>query len=240
MSFNIKNYKLEIIMLLIIIIPLLILGLAAIKNKKDFQVHGTNEISKINGEDLKPLELREYGGIKLDSVYDFRENSIKGPQYIDINDYTLKITGMVEEEKEYTYEEIINRSTRKKVAKLTCVEGWSVNLLWEGIVLRDLLKEANPNPEANKIIFHAYDGYTTNHHTEYIMDYDILMAHKMNNITLMPERGFPFQLVAEGEWGYKWVKWITEIEFTDDPDYRGYWEARGYSDTGKLGESFLD
>jgi DMSO/TMAO reductase YedYZ molybdopterin-dependent catalytic subunit len=40
--------------------------------------------------------------------------------------------------------------------------------------------------------------------------------------------------------GYKWVKWITEIELSDDEDYQGYWESRGYSDSGDLGESFFD
>ena len=40
--------------------------------------------------------------------------------------------------------------------------------------------------------------------------------------------GYPFQLVAEDKWGYKWIKWIVKIELTDDPSYRGYWEQRGY------------
>ena len=51
----------------------------------------------------------------------------------------------------------------------------------------------------------------------------------MNGLVLPPERGFPFQLVAESKFGYKWVKWITEIEVSDDAEYLGYWERRGYS-----------
>ena len=61
----------------------------------------------------------------------------------------------------------------------------------------------------------------------------------MNNITFPPERGFPFQLVAESKFGYKWIKWITEIELYDDADYRGYWESRGYSNNAELEEDFL-
>jgi DMSO/TMAO reductase YedYZ molybdopterin-dependent catalytic subunit len=60
----------------------------------------------------------------------------------------------------------------------------------------------------------------------------------MNNLTLPSERGFPFQLVAEDRWGYKWVKWITDIEISDNEDYEGFWESRGYSNTGNLNESF--
>jgi len=66
------------------------------------------------------------------------------------------------------------------------------------------------------------------------------MAHKMNNLTLAAERGLPFQLVAESKWGYKWIKWITEIELSDEVNYKGYWESRGYSKGGDLDESFLE
>jgi len=62
----------------------------------------------------------------------------------------------------------------------------------------------------------------------------------MNGVPLPPERGFPFQLIAESKWGYKWIKWITEIELSNDSNYKGYWESRGYSDTGNLDESFLN
>ena len=53
----------------------------------------------------------------------------------------------------------------------------------------------------------------------------------------MPQHGFPFRLVAEDKWGYKWIKWIDEIELSDNPDYQGYWEQRGYSESGNLSES---
>ena len=72
------------------------------------------------------------------------------------------------------------------------------------------------------------------------MDNHVLMAYKMNGLTLPPERGFPFQLVAESKWGYKWIKWITKIELSDDVNYRGYWEKRGYSNTANLDESFFE
>ena len=53
-------------------------------------------------KELKPVEVREYEGAKLSSVDDFRENSIKGPQYVDIDTYRLKVTGLVENPKSYT------------------------------------------------------------------------------------------------------------------------------------------
>lgn len=189
---------------------------------------------------LAPVEIREYEGVDLSSINAFRENSIKGPQEIDVESYTLRITGLVAKSKNYTYDEVMNRHQNyKKVVTLDCVEGWSATILWEGVLVRDLLAEAEPLANAEVLIFHAYDGYTTSLPIDYMMDNDILMAYKMNDVILPPERGFPFQLVAESKWGYKWIKWITEIELSDDANYRGYWEGRGYSNSADLNESFF-
>ena len=191
-------------------------------------------------EGLAPVEVREYEGVDLSSINAFRENSIKGPQEIDVESYTLRITGLVTNSTSYTYDEVLNRYQHyKKVVTLDCVEGWSVTILWEGLLVRDLLAEAEPLANAEVLIFHAYDGYTTSLPVDYIMDNDILIAYKMNDVILPPERGFPFQLVAESKWGYKWIKWITEIELSADANYRGYWESRGYSNSADLDESFF-
>lgn len=190
--------------------------------------------------DLEPVEVREYQGENLSSVNSFRENSIKGPQQVDIASYRLKVSGLVANPGEYTYDEVIKSNNHyKKVVTLDCVEGWSVKILWEGILVRDLLEKAKPLAEAKVIIFHAYDGYTTSLPVEYFTENNILMAYKMNEITIQPERGFPFQLVAESKWGYKWIKWITEIELSDNVDYEGYWERRGYSNSGDLDKPFF-
>ena len=190
---------------------------------------------------LETVEIREYEGIDLSSADAFRENSIKGPQAIDIESYNLSITGLCQEPKSYTYDKVIGDYTNyKKVSTLHCVEGWSVTILWEGVLVRELIEQSNPLSEAKVVIFHAYDGYTTSFPIEYIMDNDIILAHKMNGLILPAERGFPFQLVAESKWGYKWIKWVTKIELSDDVDYEGYWESKGYSNTGDLDESFYD
>jgi len=184
---------------------------------------------------LEPAEVREYQGEDLSSVKDFRENSIKGPQYVDIEKYQLEITGLIENPMSYSYDEVINGyQNYKKAVTLYCVEGWDATILWEGMLVSDLLAEAKPLPEAQVVIFHAYDGYTTSLPLDYIIDNDILMAYKMNEIIMPPDRGFPFELVAESKWGYKWIKWVTTIELSDDVDYRGYWESRGFSSTADL------
>jgi DMSO/TMAO reductase YedYZ molybdopterin-dependent catalytic subunit len=180
-------------------------------------------------------ELREYQGQQLSSINDFHENSILGPQHVDKSAYELKITGLVENPTTYSYEEVVNNFTHyTKVVPLHCVEGWTVNILWEGMLVRDLIQAAQTLSGAKVIIFHAYDGDTTSFPIDYVMNYNIIMASKMNGLTLPAERGFPFQLVAEDKWGYKWLKWITQIEISDNEAYKGYWESYGYSNSGWL------
>jgi DMSO/TMAO reductase YedYZ molybdopterin-dependent catalytic subunit len=184
---------------------------------------------------LYPQEIREYQGENLSSISAFRENSIKGPQKVSEATYRLTIMGLVNRTVEYTYNEVLSKFQRyQKVVTLLCVEGWSVKILWEGFLVNDLLQEAGVSPDAVAVIFHAYDGYTTALPLDYVTNKNIIIAYKMNGITLPPERGFPFQLVAESQYGYKWIKWITRIELTDNPDYLGYWESRGYPNNATL------
>jgi DMSO/TMAO reductase YedYZ molybdopterin-dependent catalytic subunit len=184
---------------------------------------------------LYPEEIREYEGQDLTSIGDFIENSIKGPQHVNASTYRLTITGLVNKTVEYTYDDVINGFQKyQKVVTLHCVEGWSVKILWEGFLVKDLLNEAGIDPQAVVVIFYAYDGYSTSLPLNYILENDILIAYKMNGLTLPPERGFPFQLVAESKYGYKWIKWITGIELSDNVNYKGFWESRGWPNDADL------
>lgn len=222
-----RKNKVKIAVAAVLLISIILLGLAFYERYKKETIQ------------LPFEEIKDYNGTRLDSVNDFRENSIKGVQTISISSYKLKITGLVKNPKEYTYDQIINKQSYEKIVTLNCVEGWSATILWKGILLRDLFDEAIPDSNAKMIIFHAYDGYTVTYPINYFYDdKKILMAYEMNNETIIPARGYPFVLVAEDKWGYKWIKWITEIEFSDDVNYKGFWESRGYSKEGNLNESF--
>jgi DMSO/TMAO reductase YedYZ molybdopterin-dependent catalytic subunit len=185
------------------------------------------------GGALPSAEVRDYKGQRLDSVSDFRENSIKGPQNVDISTYRLDVSGAVAAPATYTYDEVLSKETTyTKVVRLDCVEGWSVTILWEGVLLSDVIDRSAPSAEATTVVFHSADGYTTSLPLSFVRDRKILLAYKMNGITIPPERGYPFMVVAEDHWGYKWAKWVTGIELSSDPNYLGYWEQRGYSQSG--------
>ena len=45
-----------------------------------------------------------------------------------------------------TYDEILNRQTYRKAVTLNCVEGWSAKILWEGILVKELIQEVKSCP----------------------------------------------------------------------------------------------
>ncbi len=185
-------------------------------------------------------ELRNANGTPLDSVSAYRENSIHGPPAVEIASYELAVGGAVASPRNYTYGEVLDRFPREsRVVTLSCVEGWDATSLFEGVAVTDLLNASSLSPDATTVIFTALDGYTTSLPLSAIRDGRLLIAFRVNNLTLPRSLGFPFILVAEDRWGYKWCRWVTRIEASSDASYRGFWERRGYSNDGDVNRSFF-
>ena len=182
---------------------------------------------------LYPGEVTQYQNQSLTPINgfigEFLATSIAGAQYVNQTTYRLTVTGLVNQPQEYTYDDLVNNfSARQQVSTLLCVEGWGADVLWEGVSVNDILQASGVNPQANTIIFYASDGYSTSLPLNYVVENNLMLAYKMNNVTLTPQTGFPFMLVAQNQYGYKWIKWVTEIEVSNNANYLGYWESRGY------------
>jgi DMSO/TMAO reductase YedYZ molybdopterin-dependent catalytic subunit len=188
--------------------------------------------------EINGTETRTYEGQSLSSARDFRDQTISADQRIDAGAYTLSITGRVSAPKTFSYDDVLRFPHFKKVVRLSCVEGWDVTALWEGVLLRDLIDEAGPLPGAGSVIFRTADGDSTSLDLDYIVGRGVMLAFRINDVPLPPERGYPFRVIAEDKWGYKWAKWVTGIELAEFGG-TGYWEARGYSSNGDLNQSFL-
>jgi len=215
------------IIILLIILILVIVIIAVVEYQQ-------NQPVKLQG-----VQVNNYQGQKLTPMNNMPKTSIKGTQYLNMSNYTLQVTGLVQNPRNYTYDEVLNHTAYQKVVTLNCVEGWDATILWQGVLVSDILKDVKPLPSGTTIIFTAADNYTTSFPIDYLYNNNILLAYKMNNVTIPPEYGFPFQLVAESKWGYKWIKWVTKIEVSNNTNYTGYWESRGYTNGGNLNQSFL-
>ena len=180
------------------------------------------------------VEIRQYQGQNLSAISDIPETDIAGAQHVSLDTYRLKVSGLVATPLELTYDQVLAYEHFSRVVTLHCVEGWDATILWEGVRIADILAAAGVRDGAQVVIFHAADGYTSSLPLAYIQANSILLAFKMNGLTLSADTGFPFQVVAELKWGYKWVKWVDGIELSSDTSYRGYWETQGYNNNGDL------
>lgn len=194
-------------------------------------------VSAATMERYREGELREFNGTKLDPAVGPRDNSIKGIQQVDISRYQLIVDGLVNVPASYTYDQVKALPGEQRLVTIYCVEGWDATILWKGVSLKNLFETAGVQAEANTVIFHAVDGYTTSLPLQEILDNDLMLAYDANGIALPPEMGYPFILVAQDKWGYKWARWVSRIELSSDVSYQGYWETRGYSNEGNLNES---
>jgi len=157
---------------------------------------------------------------------------------IDKDTYKLTVDGLVEKPLSLSYADLQAFPQISKLADLPCVEGWSFTAKWTGPTLTSIMDEAGVKPEAKILIFHTADDANPGYSSltiSYIRENNIIIALKDNDVTLPPERGFPFQVVAESKFGYKWSKWITRIEVSDNENFRGYWESDGYNNNGDAG-----
>ena len=204
---------------------------------------GTGSTATSTTNTLGEIEATEFQGFKLTPISQQRNNALAGTQHIDKATYKLTVDGLVNKPLTLTYADLQAYPQEDRLMDLNCVEGWDFTAKWTGPSLNAIFADAGVKPEAKIVIFYTTDdsvGYSSLD-LSYVQQNDIIIALKDNDITLPPERGFPFQVVAMSKFGYKWAKWITRIELSDNTSFRGYWETQGYSNNASVnGPAFGD
>ena len=151
---------------------------------------------------------------------------------IDTSRWAFTISGMVEKERNISYQDFMSLPRVKVFSDIHCVTGWSkLNNLWEGVSTRVVGELSRILPEAKFVIVHAARGFTTNLSLDDFFESDVLFAIKRNNKVLSPEHGYPVRLVVPRLYFWKSAKWVVGVEFTEE-DRKGFWESRGYHNHG--------
>ena len=146
--------------------------------------------------------------------------------------WRLRVTGLAENALALTLAEFLALPQDTTVSDIHCVTAWSrYDNHWSGVLSRTLLDLVRPKPEARHVIFHAYDGYTTNVSLEAFAGNDVLLAHSWEGTPLTREHGGPVRVIIPRSYFWKSAKWVTRIEFSAE-DRPGFWEVRGYHNEG--------
>lgn len=152
---------------------------------------------------------------------------------IDGDTWTLTIGGRVENETVLTIEDLRAMPSKDVKATLRCVDGFEDTAVWKGVPLGHVLDMVGLLDDADEVLFRASDGYHSSLTVEDAYGEDVLLCYEMNGETLPVNQGYPLKVVVPDKWGYKWVKWIYEIEVVDY-DHQGYWESRGWDDDADI------
>ncbi len=148
--------------------------------------------------------------------------------HIDLATWSLVVDGLVALPLVWDWTTFQAQPQIDDVSDIHCVTTWSrFDNQWRGVSARHLLAQVNPLPEAQFLVFHAYDGYTTNLPLSAFDDGDVLLAHSWNGAPLTIEHGGPVRVIVPKLYFWKSTKWINRIEFTVE-DRLGFWEQRGY------------
>jgi DMSO/TMAO reductase YedYZ molybdopterin-dependent catalytic subunit len=164
-----------------------------------------------------------------------------GVPHIDPDDWTLTITGMVDNELTLTFEELLERPMMERYVTIACVsnevgDDLVDNAKWLGTPLAELLNEAGVQAGASQIVGRAVGGWTCGFPTELAFDgRDAMVAVGMNGEPLPVDHGFPARLIIPGLYGYvSATKWLREIELTTWDGFYAYWVPRGWAKEGPI------
>ncbi|AZZ52517.1 molybdopterin-dependent oxidoreductase [Rathayibacter festucae] len=161
---------------------------------------------------------------------------------VDPADWSLRITGMVEEEITLTWDELLALPLEEHLVTLSCVSnevGGDLigTALWLGYPIRELLARARPTAGADMVLSRSIDGFTASSPLEVLTDEGraSLLAVGMNGQPLPVEHGFPVRMVVPGLYGYvSATKWVTELKVTTFEDDVAYWSTRGWTERGPI------
>lgn len=160
---------------------------------------------------------------------------------IDPGTWTLRITGMVENEVELTFAELLALPLEESTTTLTCVSnpvGGDLigNATWLGYPIRLLLARAKPQPGADMVLSRSEDGWTASTPLEVLTDdRNAILAVGMNGVPLPLEHGYPVRMVVPGLYGYvSATKWVVELNVTRFDRESAYWTSRGWTERGPV------
>ncbi|WP_254785347.1 molybdopterin-dependent oxidoreductase [Arthrobacter sp. ok362] len=160
---------------------------------------------------------------------------------VDPEEWTLKVTGLVEREIELDFATLLAKPLTERHVTIACVSnevGGDLigNARWLGWPVRELLSMAGPKAGADMVLSRSTDGWTAGTPLEALTDSrDALLVVGMNGEPLPLEHGFPVRLIVPGLYGYvSATKWVTELKVTRYADDVAYWTPRGWSERGPI------
>jgi methionine sulfoxide reductase catalytic subunit len=155
-------------------------------------------------------------------------------KYVDkftTNPWTVEISGLVNKPQTLAIEDLIAKMPiEERLYRHRCVEAWAMAVPWVGFPFKEIIKLCEPKSNAKFVKLTTFFKPTEVPRQD-LQNYPhpytegLTMAEAMNDLTMLAtgiyghelpkQHGAPIRLVVPWKYGFKSIKSIAKIEFTD-------------------------
>jgi DMSO/TMAO reductase YedYZ molybdopterin-dependent catalytic subunit len=149
------------------------------------------------------------------------------PPPVDVAAWRLRVEGAVGRPLSLSYADVARLPRREIVAALDCTGGWYSVQRWQGVSVGELLERVGVSERAASVTFEAVSGYRRRFPLSEARGYLLALGVLPDAAPGQPDafrpldhgHGAPARLVAPGERGMEWVKWVTRIHVNKTSAY---------------------
>ena len=174
------------------------------------------------------------------NYYEFSENKNlwRDAQAMKTNPWTIEFAGLVNQPRRMGYEDLLKQVTlEERIYRHRCVEAWAMTVPWTGFPMAELLKVAEPLGSAKFVAFETVQdksmaGLKTPLYPWPYVD-GLAIDEAANELAfvptgmygkaLPPQNGGPIRMIAPWKYGFKQVKSIVKVTFTEKQP-RCFWQ----------------
>jgi len=168
-------------------------------------------------------------------------------QKLPLRPWTIKVSGKVEKPFEIGIDDLLAKmQLEERVYRHRCVETWSMVVPWSGFSMKSLVEFCKPTGDPRYVVMKTLEKpavmigqkdvlypwpYTEGLAMDEAMSELTFIATGLYGKPLPKQNGAPIRLVAPWKYGFKNVKAIVSLEFTDKRPV-SYWEQLADSEYG--------
>ena len=147
-----------------------------------------------------------------------------------LEDWTFSITGEVDSEVSWTWDEFQALPSEEITKDIHCVTKWSkFDTQWKGVRVQDLLEKVDSS--ADYVMAFSDGGYTTNLPLDDLRGSQAWVVYEYDGEPLAPQHGGPARLLVPHLYFWKSAKWVRGLRLMAE-DELGFWEMYGYHSYG--------
>lgn len=134
---------------------------------------------------------------------------------VDPEIWRLEVVGRVKRRLSLSFAEILRLPAIEKKVLLICPGVFANFGRWKGIPISALIEAAQADSGVTHITIRGPDdpdGKSKRFPVSAIQSDAVFLAYEINGQVLPPKHGYPLRVVAEGYFGFDWIKFVQRVE----------------------------